>query len=219
MRRIAVAESALPSFIKILKRDLELRGASVHRSIGTRATASLMSPTVVQVARTALAIVGASMMTTTAAFPWGGLPRGASLAVVHSTRIPIASAVPRRSGGMVQASAVCERGCDMTRHETVAETASTVLGAVLVAAVASNVAADAATSLEVPPVEEIPGELDGYLSVRQPGGALPGSAAAGAHVVDSLDLRDDLDRLYDFDPLSIFDPLGVRSVNQPTPAA
>ena len=104
----------------------------------------------------------------------------------------------------------------MTRHETVAETASTVLGAVLVAAVASNVAADAATSLEVPPVEEIPGELDGYLSVRQPGGALPGSAAAGAHVVDSLDLRDDLDRLYDFDPLSIFDPLGVRS--QPTPA-
>ena len=178
-----------------------------------------MSPTVVQVARTALAIVGASMMTTTAAFPWGGLPRGASLAVVHSTRILIASAVPRRSGGMVQASAVCERGCDMTRHETVAETASTVLGAVLVAAVASNVAADAATSLEVPPVEEISGELDGYLSVRQPGGALPGSAAAGAHVVDSLDLRDDLDRLYDFDPLSIFDPLGVRSVNQPTPAA
>ena len=105
----------------------------------------------------------------------------------------------------------------MTRHETVAETASTVLGAVLVAAVASNVAADAATNL-VPPVE-ISGELDGYLSVRQPGGALPGSAAAGAHVVDSVDLRDDLDRLYDFDPLSIFDPLGVRSVNQPTPAA
>ena len=171
-----------------------------------------MSPTVVQVARTALAIVGASMIPTTASFPWGGLPRGASLAVVHSTRIPIASAVPRRSGGMVQASAVCERGCD--RHETVAETASTVLGAVLVAAVASNVAADAATNL-VPPVE-ISGELDGYLSVRQPGGALTGSAAAGAHVVDSVDLRDDLDRLYEFDPLAVFDPLGLR---EPAPAA
>ena len=189
----------------------------VHIGTGATASAELMSPTMAQVARTALAIVGVSMMPTTSSFPWGGLPRGASLAVVHSTRIPIASAVPRRSGGMVQASAVCERGCD--RHETVAETASTVLGAVLVAAVASNVAVDAATNLEVPPVEEISGELDGYLSVRQPGGALPGSAAAGAHVVDSLDLRDDLDRLYDFDPLSIFDPLGVRSVNQPTPAA
>ena len=103
----------------------------------------------------------------------------------------------------------------MTRHETVAETASTVLGAVLVAAVASNVAADAATNL-VPPVEEISGELDGYLSVRQPGGALTGSAAAGAHVVDSVDLRDDLDRLYEFDPLAVFDPLGLR---EPAPAA
>ena len=155
------------------------------------------------------------MMPTAASFPWGGLPRGASLAVVHSTRIPIAAAVPRRSGGMLQASAVCERGCDMTRHETVAEKARTVLGGVLVAALAS----DAATNLEVPPVEEMSGALDGYLSVRQPGSALPGSAAAGAHVVDSVDLRDDLDRLYDFDPLACFDPLGLRSVNQPLPAA
>lgn len=103
----------------------------------------------------------------------------------------------------------------MARHETVAETASTVLGAVLVAAVASNVA-DAMTNLEVPPVEEISGELDGYLSVRQPGGALPASAAAGTHVVDSVDLREDLDRLYDFDPIACFDPLGL---SQPTPAA
>jgi hypothetical protein len=146
------------------------------------------------VARTALAIVGASMMPTIASFPWGGLPRGASLAVVRS-RIPIASAVQSRSGAsMLQTSAP--------------PTSSAMLGAVLLAAMAST---DMSDALTIPRVEQLSrAELRSYLQVQQRGGALPGSAAIEVHVVDSADL----DRLYDFDPLGL-SPESVRGVSQP----
>lgn len=157
--------------------------------------------TMAQVARTtALAIVGASMMPSIASFPWGGLPRGASLAVVRS-RIPIASAVHSRSGSMLQTSVP-------------SASSSEVLGVVLVAAVASTVLSDAVTNLEVPHLEELSrGELRSYLQVQQRGGALPGSAATDVHVIDSADL----DRLYDFDPLGLSSE-SVRGVSQPTRA-
>ena len=148
-----------------------------------------------QVARTAsMVIVGASMMPAIASFPWGGLPRGASLAVVRS-RIPIASAVHSRPGSMLQTSAP-------------PPASSAVLGAILVAAAASTVVSDAETSVEVPLVEQLSrGELRSYLQVQQRGGALPGSAATDVDVTDSADL----DRLYDFDPLGL-SPESVRGV-------
>ena len=142
------------------------------------------------------------MMPSIASFPWGGLPRGASLAVVRS-RIPIASAVHSRSGSMLQTSVP-------------SSSSSAVLGAVLVAAVASTVLSDAVTNLEVPRVEELElsrTELRSYLQVQQRGGALPGSATTDVHVVDSADL----DRLYDFDPLGL-SPESVRGVSQSSSA-
>lgn len=147
-----------------------------------------------QIARTALAIVGATMMPA-AAFPWGGLPRGASLSVLRS-RIPIASAVQDRSTNSWQISA--------PPHAS-----SAMLGAVLVAAVASTTVSDAVTNLEEPLVSEL---SQGAFQIQQRGGALPRTAAA-----DALDPTD-LDWLWDFIPseFSAFPPESVRGASQPT---